>query len=110
MEDICQVEFAYIQLTSLISSNMRFAAATLLSLPIFAAATAVDVSARNGDDQCSGGTINCCNSTQSVCPLCKSPNKPRSPRVSQSTALNLGTLSSLLGIQLPNIAGLIGCK
>ncbi|KAF5320953.1 hypothetical protein D9619_001629 [Psilocybe cf. subviscida] len=71
---------------------MRFATATLLSLPIFAAATTVDVAARNDDggSQCSGGTINCCNSTQN------------------STALNLGTLSSLLGIQLPNIGALIG--
>ncbi|KAF5322071.1 hypothetical protein D9619_001630 [Psilocybe cf. subviscida] len=66
---------------------MRFAAATILALPIFAAATSVEIAAR---DQCSGGQINCCGSTQN------------------STALNLGTLSSALGIQLPNISGLIG--
>ncbi|KAF5320999.1 hypothetical protein D9619_001640 [Psilocybe cf. subviscida] len=67
---------------------MRFAVATLLALPIFAAATAVDVSARQ--NSCSGGQINCCNSTQ------------------QSTAANLATLSGLLGISLPNLGGLIG--
>ncbi|KAF5320996.1 hypothetical protein D9619_001643 [Psilocybe cf. subviscida] len=71
---------------------MRFATATLLSLPIFAAATAVELATIElaARDECSGGTINCCNSTQN------------------STALNLGTLSSLLGIQLPNIGALIG--
>ncbi|KAF5320948.1 hypothetical protein D9619_001626 [Psilocybe cf. subviscida] len=66
---------------------MRFAVATLLALPIFAAATAVPVTSR---DECSGGTINCCNSTQ------------------LSTAANLGSLGGLLGISLPNLGGLIG--
>ncbi|KAF5322075.1 hypothetical protein D9619_001634 [Psilocybe cf. subviscida] len=70
------------------SFKMRFAAATLLSLPIFAAATAIDVSARQ--NSCSGGSMTCCNSTQ------------------ESTALNLGSLSGLLGIQLPNLGALIG--
>ncbi|KAF5320997.1 hypothetical protein D9619_001642 [Psilocybe cf. subviscida] len=67
---------------------MRFAVATLLALPIFAAATPVDLEARQ--NSCSGGQINCCNSTQ------------------QSNQLNLGQLGGLLGISLPNLGGLIG--
>ncbi|KDR75556.1 hypothetical protein GALMADRAFT_68547 [Galerina marginata CBS 339.88] len=60
----------------------------LFTLPLLAAAN-LEVKARN-DGNCDTGDIQCCNATQ------------------QSSITSLGLLSSLLGISLPNIAGLIG--
>ncbi|PPR00076.1 hypothetical protein CVT24_008978 [Panaeolus cyanescens] len=59
---------------------------SLFALPLLAAATTLQV--REGD--CNVGDIQCCNSTQ------------------QSNSTTLGMLSSLLGIQLPSIGGLLG--
>ncbi|KAF9045346.1 fungal hydrophobin-domain-containing protein [Panaeolus papilionaceus] len=63
----------------------RTAAFSVLALPILAAATAIP---RDGD--CNTGQINCCNSTMN------------------SSLTTLTTLSSLLGLSLPAIGGLIG--
>ncbi|KAF5327139.1 hypothetical protein D9619_004094 [Psilocybe cf. subviscida] len=65
---------------------MRFAAISILALPALAAASAV----RRTGDQCSGGDIQCCNSTQTV------------------TALSLPIIGGLLGLALPIITGLAG--
>jgi len=64
---------------------MRTATAFTLALPLLAAAIVLP---RDGD--CNTGSISCCNTVQS------------------STTQNLGILSSLLGIQLPDIGGLLG--
>ncbi|PPQ71671.1 hypothetical protein CVT24_007824 [Panaeolus cyanescens] len=63
----------------------RASAVAVLALPIFAAATVIP---RDGD--CNTGDISCCNSTM------------------QSSITSLATLSSLLGLSLPDIGGLIG--
>ncbi|KAF9562992.1 fungal hydrophobin [Agrocybe pediades] len=64
---------------------MRASAVAVLALPVLAAATALP---RDGD--CNTGDIQCCNSTAA------------------SSSTNLGLLSSLLGLVLPSIGGLIG--
>ncbi|KAF9045352.1 fungal hydrophobin-domain-containing protein [Panaeolus papilionaceus] len=62
---------------------------SVLALPILAAATAVELDARQSGN-CNTGDIQCCNNTFS------------------NTATTLASLSSLLGISLPSISGLIG--
>ncbi|KAF9045355.1 hydrophobin-251 [Panaeolus papilionaceus] len=63
----------------------RASAVAVVALPILAAASVIP---RDGD--CDTGSINCCNSTM------------------QSSITSLTSLSSLLGIALPDIGGLIG--
>ncbi|PPQ71679.1 hypothetical protein CVT24_007832 [Panaeolus cyanescens] len=64
------------------------ASVAVLALPILAAATTVEIDARQGN--CNTGEIQCCNNTFT------------------NTATTLASLSSLLGISLPSISGMIG--
>ncbi|PPQ70607.1 hypothetical protein CVT26_013206 [Gymnopilus dilepis] len=71
------------------SIDMRFSAAFSFALPVLAAATAIDLSARQTGN-CDTGSTLCCNSAQ------------------ESNSTSVSELAGLLGIVLPDIAGLIG--
>lgn len=86
---------------------MRFAVISALVLPVLATATP----ARRTGDQCSGGDIQCCNSTQMVWLITWSTVLAKlTCDYAQVNSVSLPIIGGLLGLNLPNIPGIAGCE